>query len=119
MLNLDEFRNYCLAKKGVTEHLPFGPDTLVFKVMNKMFALTGLDSEDFKINLKYDSKQMEELRAKYPAITPGYHMNKKNWNTILIDGSISKKEILKLIDHSYNKVIEGLSKRDQKLLNEE
>lgn len=118
MLNLEEFRNYCLAKKGVTEHLPFGPDTLVFKVIDKMFALTGLENEEFRINLKYDSGKMEELRARYPAITPGYHMNKNNWNTILIDGSISKKELLKLIDHSYDRVVEGLSKSNRTLLNE-
>lgn len=76
---------------GATEELPFGPDTLVFKVMGKIFALTGLDSETFSINLKYTSEEIEELRSKHPAITPGYHMNKNHWNTVLVDGSIAKR----------------------------
>lgn len=113
MLNLEEFRNYCLAMPGVTEELPFGPDTLVFKVMGKIFALTGLDSETFSMNLKYSSEEIEELRSKHPAITPGYHMNKNHWNTVLVDGSISKKELLQLIDISYQLIVSGLPKKLQ------
>ncbi len=117
MLNLEEFRNYCLAMPGATEELPFGPDTLVFKVMGKIFALTGLDSETFSINLKYTSEEIEELRSKHPAITPGYHMNKNHWNTVLVDGSIAKKELLRLIDISYQLIVNGLPKKLQAELN--
>lgn len=113
MLNLEEFRNYCLAMPGVTEELPFGPDTLVFKVMGKIFALTGLDNETFSMNLKYSSEEIEELRSKHVAITAGYHMNKNHWNTVLVDGSISKKELLQLIDISYQLIVSGLPKKLQ------
>ena len=116
MLNLEDFRNYCLSLPGVTEELPFGPDTLVFKVMGKIFALTGLDSELLSINLKYDSEKIEELRSRYPAITPGYHMNKKHWNTVIIDGSIPRKELLHLIHHSYDLIVAGLPKKLQEEL---
>lgn len=108
MLYPDEFRTYCLSKKGVTEELPFGPDVLVFKVMGKMFALTGLDNDIFSMNLKYDADQIDELRSKYPAVTPGYHMNKKHWNTVIADGTISKKELLRMIDRSYDLIVQGL-----------
>ena len=91
-MNIEEFRQYCLSKKGVTEEFPFGPDTLVFKVMGKMFALTNLDG-DFSINLKCDPDLAIDLREQYPAVLPGYHMNKKHWNTIAIDGSLSNKLI--------------------------
>jgi predicted DNA-binding protein (MmcQ/YjbR family) len=74
-MNIEEFRQYCLSKKGVTEEFPFGPDTLVFKVMGKMFALTNLDG-DFSMNLKCDPDMAMELREQYPAVLPGYHMNK-------------------------------------------
>lgn len=113
MLNLEEFRDYCLAMPGVTEELPFGPDTLVFKVMGKIFALTGLDNETFSMNLKYSSEEIEELRSKHAAITPGYHMNKEHWNTVVVDGSISKKELLQLIDISYQLIVNGLPKKLQ------
>lgn len=102
------FREYCLKKPGVTEELPFGPDTLVFKVMGKLFALTGIGDVPGSCNLKCDPDYAEELREKYPAITPGYHMNKKHWNTVILDGSIPDKLILDLTDHSYDLVVSAL-----------
>ena len=107
-MNIEEFRQYCLSKKGVTEEFPFGPDTLVFKVMGKMFALTNLDG-DFSINLKCDPDLAIELREQYPAVLPGYHMNKKHWNTVVLDGSLSKRLIMDMIDHSYDLVFRSLS----------
>ncbi|HYV93044.1 MAG TPA: MmcQ/YjbR family DNA-binding protein [Chitinophagales bacterium] len=107
-MNLELFREYCLKKKGVTEELPFGPDTLVFKVMGKLFALCGLDDVPGSCNLKCDPIRAEELRERFSSIIPGYHMNKKHWNTIVWDGSVADQLILELIDHSYDLVAEGL-----------
>ena len=107
-MNLELFREYCLNKKGVTEELPFGPDTLVFKVMGKLFALCGLDDVPGSCNLKCDPVRAEELRERFSSIIPGYHMNKKHWNTIEWDGNVADELILELIDHSYDLVGEGL-----------
>jgi predicted DNA-binding protein (MmcQ/YjbR family) len=109
-MNIEVFREYCLAKKGASEEFPFGGDVLVFKVMGKMFALTVLGG-DFSINLKCDPNLAVELREQYPAVQPGYHMHKKYWNTVYIDGSISTKLICEWIDHSYNLVIDQLPKK--------
>jgi predicted DNA-binding protein (MmcQ/YjbR family) len=106
-LNLSEYRDYCLSKKGVTEETPFGPDTLVFKVLGKMFSATDLILFE-SINLKYPTEEIDELREAYPGVLPGYHMNKKHWNTILMDGSIPDKLICQWIDISYDLVVEGL-----------
>ena len=111
LFDIEVFRDYCLAKKGVTEEFPFGPETLVFKVMGKMFALTGLDSDIFTMNLKYDTEHIDALRDKYPAVQPGYHMHKRHWNTVVVDGSISVKELRALIDHSYDIVVNSLPKK--------
>ena len=108
-MNIESFRDYCLAKKGVTEELPFGPDTLVFKVMGKMFALTGIDTFDF-VNLKCDPERAIDLRAEYPSITPGYHMNKAQWNSVGCDGTVQDSLFIELIDHSYDLVVAGLTK---------
>jgi len=97
-------REYCLSKKNVTEGLPFGEDTLVFKVKGKIFALANLDG-DLSVNLKCDPSYALELREKYRSVIPGYHMNKKHWNTILLDGSVPDKEVFSWIDHSYDLVI--------------
>lgn len=114
-MNIETFREYCLAKKGVTESTPFGPDTLVFKVMNKMFALTGLNSEEFRVNLKCDPDRAIELREEYEHIIPGYHMNKQHWNTVIIsDGNIPEKLQRELIDHSYELIVSSLPKKVQK-----
>ena len=112
-MNIEVYRNYCMAMKGVTEEFPFGEDTMVFKVMGKMFALANV--EDFaSINLKVDPEVGVELREKYDAVTPGYHMNKKHWITVQIDGSISDKVILQWIANSYHLVVATLTK-SQKL----
>lgn len=109
-MNIEDFRAFCLAKKAVTESFPFDATTLVFKVAGKMFALTDLNPP-FQINLKCDPERAIELRETYACITPGYHMNKKHWNTITIDGSLTDDFLEKLIQHSYELVIESLPKK--------
>lgn len=108
-MNIEEFREYCISKPGVTEEFPFNETTLVFKVMGKMFALTNLDG-DWSLALKCDPERAIELREQYPAIRPGYHMSKVHWNTVMMDGSLSQKLILELIDHSYQLVVDKLPK---------
>jgi predicted DNA-binding protein (MmcQ/YjbR family) len=115
-MNIEEFREYCVAKPGVTEEFPFDENTLVFKVMGKMFALTDLVDE-FSLNLKCDPEWAIELREQHPAIQPGYHMNKAHWNTVKMDGSLSQKLNLELIDHSYNLVVSKLPAKFKKELN--
>jgi len=110
-MSIDDIREYCLAKAAVEETLPFGPDTLVFKVAGKMFLLTALDALEPSFNAKCDPEMVEELRDKYSCVLPGYHMNKKHWNTIMIDGSVSNKQLKTWIDDSYNLVVAGLSKK--------
>ncbi|MBK8347951.1 MAG: MmcQ/YjbR family DNA-binding protein [Saprospiraceae bacterium] len=117
-MDIQEFTEYCLAKKGVTESFPFGGDTLVFKVVGKMFALTGLDEIPSKANLKCDPEWGVTLREEYEDITPGYHMNKVHWNTILLEGQLENAFIKKLIDHSYQLVVNSLTKRDKAMLDE-
>lgn len=107
---IDEFRDYCLAKPGVTEGTPFGPETLVLKVMGKMFAVTGLDKYEF-INLKCDPEKSEELRERWEGIRPGWHMNKTHWNSVFVDGSVPENMIRELIDHSYEIVAASLTKK--------
>ncbi len=115
-MNIEDFRNYCLNKPGVTESFPFDDTTLVFKVFNKIFALTDLE-EDFKLNLKCDPEKAALLREQYTSITPGYHMNKKHWNTIIIDGTIDDDIIYNLIDHSYDLVFQSFPKKIRDQLN--
>lgn len=115
-MNIEEYRSYCLAKKGVEESLPFGPDVLVFKVMGKMFAATGLDHDEFRVNLKCDPERSIELRASYPDIIPGWHMNKKHWNTIYCERGVKDRLIIELIDHSYDLVAASLKKADRAAL---
>ena len=108
-MNIESFRAYCLDKRGVTEEFPFGEHTLVFKVMGKMFALT--DVNDFtSINLKCDPETGVELRERYSSVQPGYHMNKKHWITVILDGTIPDKQVLSWIDNSYQLVVRSLSK---------
>lgn len=102
-MDLESFRDYCLKKRNVTEEFPFGEDTLVFKVNSKMFALTDVETFE-SINLKCDPEKAIELREQYDAVQPGYHMNKKHWNTVMADGSISDKLLKEWIDHSYELV---------------
>jgi len=100
-MDVEILREYCLAKKGATESFPFGEDTLVFKAKEKIFALVNLDG-DLSINLKCDPGLAIELRERFSAVTPGYHMNKKHWNTIILDGTVPDKEVFSWIDHSYD-----------------
>ena len=119
IMNIEEFRNYCLSKKGVTESFPFDESTLVFKVMNKMFALSGLEHQPAKANLKCDPKRSEFLREEYYGlITPGFHMSKKHWNTIELEKNLPDDLILELIDHSYDLVVRGLTKKMQNELHD-
>lgn len=114
-MNIEQLRQYCLCKKAVTEDFPFDKDTLVFKVLGKMYALIGLrkwEAGDRSINLKCDPEYAEELRAAYTAIQPGYHMSKKHWNTIdLTSDEVSPKLLFQLIDHSYDMVVKGMPKK--------
>ncbi|MEN9686264.1 MAG: hypothetical protein RLZZ28_2050 [Bacteroidota bacterium] len=104
-MNIEQLREYCLQKPGTEETLPFGPDTLVFKVNGKAFLLTGFDSHPLRFNVKCDPDYAVELRENYPEnILPGYHMNKKHWNTIILNSGIPKKLATSLIDHSYDLV---------------
>lgn len=115
-MDLEEFREYCLHKPGATEETPFGPDVLVFKVGGKMFALTSLERFPAAANLKCDPDLAFDLRDRYEQVSPGYHMNKKHWNTVEIDSGIPDGELRKMIDHSYNLVAKSLPKRMQKQL---
>lgn len=115
-MTTDTLRTYCLSKKGSTEGCPFGETVLVFSVMGKMFALTSPDSIPPGVNLKCDPERAVELRERYTAVQPGYHMNKKHWNTVTIDGSIPEREILEMIDHSYDLVVKSLRKVDREAL---
>ncbi|PKL87178.1 MAG: MmcQ-like protein [Ignavibacteriae bacterium HGW-Ignavibacteriae-2] len=116
-MDLEFLRHYCLKKKGVSESLPFDESTLVFKVMNKIFCLTDIDNP-ISINLKCEPEKALELRERYEEIKPGYHMNKKHWNTVELNGSLKKNFIIELVDHSYDLVVKGLTKKELKALNE-
>ena len=116
-MDIETFREYCLAKKGVTEELPFGPDTLVFKVIGKAFALVSISEQPFRANLKMDPDMVPEYREKYDEVIPGYHMNKKHWNTVYMDaGTIPSRDLRWMIDHSYDQVVLGLTKKTRKEL---
>ncbi|GGG04361.1 hypothetical protein GCM10010912_56410 [Paenibacillus albidus] len=102
---------YCLKKKGATKEFPFGPDSIVIKVAGKMFALIFEEKGlDIRLNLKCDPVIAENLREQHKNIRPGYHMNKKHWNTIMLDGSLSESDVFDMIDHSYDRVVKSLSK---------
>lgn len=103
-MNIETIREYCLAKENVEETLPFGPDTLVYKVNGKVFLLMGMDNPDLRFNVKCDPDKALELREQYHAVQPGYHMNKKHWNTVLVDGSVKSDLLREWIDDSYNLV---------------
>ena len=115
-MNIEQIREYCLKKKGVTEEFPFDEETLVFKVMGKIFLLASLESYPLQINLKCDPEKAIELREEYDAVQPGYHMNKKHWNTVVLDGSVPTLKIRDWIDDSYNLVSAGLKRSDLKKL---
>jgi predicted DNA-binding protein (MmcQ/YjbR family) len=109
-MNIEQFRDFCLALPGVTEEFPFGEETLVYKVMGKVFTLTNLDTFE-SINLKCDPEIAVELRERYDGVTPGYHMNKKHWNTVDVHAGISDKLIYQWIRDSYDLVVDSLPKK--------
>src|SRR5881396_2573532 len=113
-MDLESFREYCLSKPAATEDMPFGEDVLVFRIGGKMFALAALDEIPVTANLKCDPDLALELRDRYEQIRPGYHMNKKHWNTVEIDGGIPETELRKMIDHSYELVAKKLPKSKAK-----
>lgn len=116
-MNIEAFHQYCMSKKAAEETFPFDQETLVFKVMGKMFALTGLESEEFKVNLKCDPDRAIELREQYPDdILPGWHMSSKHWNTVHFEGGLNDTFLKELIDHSYDLVVKGLRKKDREIL---
>src|SRR5690606_12964325 len=120
-MNIEEFRNYCITKKGVTEEFPFDDNTLVFKVMGKMFALSSLkgwEQGTESVNLKCEPDRALQLRVEFQSINPGYHMNKKHWNTVqLHSGEVSDAFTKELIDHSYDLVVSTLTKKTKEELN--
>jgi len=109
-MNLQTITTWLLAKKGATEETPFGPDALVYKVMGKMFALVAWEEEPLAISLKCEPGQALFLRDLYPAVRPGYHMNKKHWNTVTLDGTIPEDEVKGMIDDSYELVVKSLTR---------
>lgn len=111
-MNIEEFRDYCMTKPGVTEETPFGPDTLVFKVMGKMFALTGIEHFDF-INLKCDPDEAIDLRDRYEGVKPGYHMSKKLWNSVYVNSDVTDDQIYQWTDDSYELIVNSLTKKLQ------
>ena len=114
-MNVEEIRAHCITKKLATESFPFGPETLVFKVMDKVFLLLSLDSHPPQFNAKNDPETSIQLREQYPdCIVPGYHMNKVHWNTIICDGTLSHNQLKELIDVSYNLIVKSLPKFKQK-----
>jgi predicted DNA-binding protein (MmcQ/YjbR family) len=114
-VNIEEYRDFCIALKGVTEEFPFDENTLVFKVMGKIFALCDVNAFD-SVNLKCEPEKAIELREQFSAVLPGYHMNKKHWNTIVMDGSIDDKLIYQWILDSYHLVIASLTKKQREEL---
>lgn len=117
-MNIEEFQDYCLSKKGVEATFPFDENTLVFKVLDKMFALTGLEYEDFRVNLKCDPEWAVELREEHHQIIEGWHMSKKHWNTVYFEEGLDDDFLRKLIDHSYDLVVSKMPKKKQALLKE-
>ena len=113
-MNVESLHEYCLSKPGAEETLPFGPDTVVYKVGGKAFLLTGLDNENLRFNVKCDPDKAVELREEFACVLPGYHMNKKHWNTIVVDGSVSSKQLKEWIDDSYELVTAALPGKKKK-----
>jgi predicted DNA-binding protein (MmcQ/YjbR family) len=115
-MNIEQVREYCLGKRGVTEELPFNEESPVYKVMGKIFLIASLNPP-FSINIKCDPEKAVDLRERYPAVTPGYHMNKLHWNTVEIEGTVKNSMIQEWIDDSYDLVVKGLKKSLKEELN--
>lgn len=115
-MDLEAIRKYCLEKKSTTESFPFGETTLVFKVSGKVFLLMGMDNRPLQFNVKCDPEKAEELREEYSSVTPGFHMNKKHWNTVVLNGQIPVKKVREMIDDSYELVARSLPLIERKKL---
>jgi len=115
-MELEILRKTLLNKKATTEELPFGPEALVFKVMGKIFALVAWEKTPLTISLKCEPNHAMALRAMFPSVKPGYHLNKEHWNTVTLDGSLPNDEIIEMINHSYKQVVKGLKRADRKKL---
>ena len=113
-MNIETLREYCLGKLNTEETLPFGPATLVYKVSGKVYLITGLDEEQLSFNVKCDPELAVELREQFTCVLPGYHMNKKHWNTIVVDGSVPVKQLKLWIDLSYDLVAKNSSRKNKK-----
>jgi predicted DNA-binding protein (MmcQ/YjbR family) len=113
-MDIESLRDYCLQKKFSEETFPFGDSTLVFKVKGKMFLLASLDASPLQFNVKCDPEKTDELRERHEDILPGYHMNKRHWNTVVVTGSISEKMLKEMIDESYRLVIQSLPQKDRR-----
>jgi predicted DNA-binding protein (MmcQ/YjbR family) len=116
-MDIESLRQYCLSLKAVTEDMPFGETVLVFRVMDKIFALSSLDTERCQVNLKCDPDYAIELREQYDDIQPGFHMNKKHWNTVLCENGLDDKLIKSLISHAHDMVVKSLPKAKREILN--
>ncbi|MCP4396287.1 MAG: MmcQ/YjbR family DNA-binding protein [bacterium] len=115
-MELESLRKYLTNRKGISEEIPFGPEALVFKVLGKMFAILAWQESPLKISLKCDPEHALALRDIYAAVQPGYHLHKKHWNTVTLDGSVPEGEIRQWIDESYRLVVKGLKKADREKL---
>ena len=114
-MDIEQLRDYCLSKPGAEESFPFGDDTLVFKVSGKIFLLASLDVSPLRFNVKCDPEKAIELRENYSCILPGYHMNKKHWNTVIIDGTLTHKQLHEFIDQSFELVAGNKKKASNQL----
>jgi len=115
-MNIENITHYCLSKKGAIEDFPFDEETLVFKVGGKMFALIPLEKIPLQINLKCEPEKAIELREVYENVQPGWHMSKKYWNTVTVNGNLRWSELKEWIEHSYDEVVKGLSKKEKEML---
>ena len=109
-MDIEQLRDYCISKPGAEECFPFGSEALVFKVNGKIFLLVSLDKQPLQFNVKCDPEKAIELREQYASVVPGYHMNKKLWNTVIIDGSLSSNQLKEFVDDSYQLVNKGKKK---------
>lgn len=115
-MQLETLKAYCIGKQAATSDFPFGPETQVYRVMGKIFALVALTNTPLSINLKCDPTLAEILRQTYPAVIPGYHMNKRHWNTVILDGSIPEAEVYEMIDQSYELIVKSLPRTQREQL---
>ena len=115
-MNASELRDYCLSLLGTSEEFPFGPNTSVFKVAGKMFALSALSEYPLRVSLKCDPPLAEELRKAHPAVVPGYHLNKRHWNTVTIDGSLPDQMVSDMVEDSYDLIVSKLPRVQRRAL---